>query len=99
MSYMKPICCKNIFHEHHGQLCFYFLILFLKHVNKIESFIFFGIKAQIFYTTFSFVDFWSKPLHILKLYDIVSLTLKTSPNIVGNRHEGIYKLWTFFYGS
>ena len=99
MSYMKPTCCKNIFHEQHGQLCFYFLILFLKHVNKIESFIFCGIKAQIFYTTFSFVDFWSKPLHILKLYDIVSLTLKTSPNIVGDRHEGIYKLWTFFCES
>ena len=48
MSYIKRTCCKNILDKQHGQLVFHFLMLFLKHAKKLESFMFFGIKEQIF---------------------------------------------------
>ena len=73
---------------------------FLKHGKQPESFIFCGIKDQIFgdkkgivsilyLTVFGFLAYDS--LHILKSYGIVSLTLKTSFNIAGDAgHVGIY---------
>ena len=75
-------------------------MLFLKHGKELECFRFFGIKAQIFgakkdivsvpyLTVFGFLAYNS--LRILKSYGIVLLSLKTSPNIVGVSHVGIYK--------
>ena len=69
-------------------------MLFLKHGKELESFIFCGIKAQVFgdkkdvvsvlyLTVFGFLAY--NLLRILKSCGIVSLTLKTSPNIVGDR--------------
>ena len=81
---------------------------FLKHGKEPESFTFCGIKDQIFedekdivsvpyLTVFGFLAHNS--LRILKSYDIVSLTLKTSFNIAGDRPcrylFSIAKLWTF----
>ena len=68
-------------------------MLFLKHEKELKSFIFCGIKAQIFAAkkdtvslpyliVFGFLAYNS--LDILKSYGIVSLTLKTSTNIVGD---------------
>ena len=90
LSYIKPICHKNVLHKRHGQLGFHFLVLFLKHGKELESIIFLwhifcGIKAQSFgdkksivsvpyITVFGFLAYNS--LHILKSYDIISLTLK-----------------------
>ena len=48
LSYMKPTCCKDVLHKQHGQLGFHFLMFFLKHGKEPESFIFCGIKDQIF---------------------------------------------------
>ena len=70
--------------------CFFFL----KHGKKPESFIFCGIKNQIFgdkkekvsipdLTFFGFLA--CNLLRILKSNGIVSLTLKTSLNIAGDR--------------
>ena len=103
MSYIKPKCCKNVLHKKYGQLGFHFLIwavrfpfsnVFFKHGKGPESFIFCGIKHQIFgdkkdlvslpyLTVFGFLAYNS--LRILKSYGIVSLTLKTSLNIAGER--------------
>ena len=76
-----------------------FLMLFLKHGKELESIIFLwhifcGIKAQLFgdkknivpvpyLIVFGFLAFNS--LRILKLYGIISLTLKTSLSIAGER--------------
>ena len=92
LSYIKPTCCKNVLHKRHGQLGFHFLFFF-KHDKEPESFICCGTKNQIFgdkkdivsvpyLTVFGFLAYNS--LHILKSYDIVSLTLKTSLNIAGD---------------
>ena len=73
-------------HKRHGQLGFNSLMIFLKHGKEPESFIFFGIKDQIFgdkkdvvsvpyLTAFGFLAYNS--LRILKSYGIVLLTLKT----------------------
>ena len=94
LSYIKPTCCKNVLHKRHGQLGFHFLMFFLKHGKEPESFIFCGIKDQIFgdkkdivsvpyLTVFGFLAYNS--LRILKSYGIVLLTLKTSFNIAGDR--------------
>ena len=94
LSYIKPTCCKNVLHKRHGQLGFHFLMFFLKHGKEPESFIFCGIKDQIFgdkkdivsvpyLTVFGFQAYNS--LRILKSYGTVSLTLKTSLNIAGDR--------------
>ena len=94
LSYMKPPCCKNVLHKRHGQLGFHFLFFFFKYGKEPESFIFCGIKDQIFgdkkdivavpyLTVFGFLAYNSS--HILKSYGIVSLTLKTSFNIAGDR--------------
>ena len=50
LSYINPICYKNVLHKLHGQLDFHFLMIFLKPSNELESFIFFGIKVQILET-------------------------------------------------
>ena len=42
------LSCKNVFHKRHEQLGLHFLVLFLKHVKKLESFVFCSTKAQIF---------------------------------------------------
>ena len=94
LSYIKPTCCKNVLHKRDGQLGVHFLMFFLKHGKEPESFIFCGIKDQIFgdkkdivsvpyLTVFGFLAYNS--LRILKSYGIVSLTLKTSFNIAGDR--------------
>ena len=86
-------------HKRHGQLGFHFLMLFLKHGKELECIIFLwhiicGIKAQIFgdkknivyvpyITTFGFLAYNS--LRILISYGIISLTLKTSLSIDGDR--------------
>ena len=72
---------------------FHFLIFFLKHGKKLESFIYCGIKDQIFgdkkdivfvsYLTFFGILAYNS-LRILKSYGIVSLALKTSLNIAGD---------------
>ena len=73
---------------------FPFSNVYLKHGKEPESFIFCGIKDQIFgdkkdivsvpyLTVFGFLAYNS--LRILKSYGIVSLTLKTSFNIAGDR--------------
>ena len=70
-------------HKRHGQLGFHFLMLFLKHGEELESFIFCGIKAQMFgdkkdivsvphLTVLEFLAYNS--LQILKSNGIVSLT-------------------------
>ena len=80
---MKPTFCKYVLHKRHGQLGFHFLMFFLKHGKEPESFIFCGIKDQIFgdkkdvvsvpyLTVFGFLAY--NLLLILKAYDIVSLT-------------------------
>ena len=80
-------------------------MFFLKHGKEPESFIFCGIKDQIFgdkkdivsvpyLTVFGFLAYNS--LRILKSYGIVSLTLKTSFNIAG--HVGIYKFKLLNFG-
>ena len=77
----------------------------MKHGKEPESFIFCGIKDQIFgdkkdivsvpcLTVFGFLAYNS--LRILKSYGIVSLSLKTSFNIAG--HEGIYKFQLLNFG-
>ena len=87
-------CCKNVLHKRHGHLGFHFLILSIKHGKERESSIFCGIKGQIFedkkdilsvpyLTMFEFLAY--SPLHILKSNGIVSLTLKTSLQIAGER--------------
>ena len=48
LNYIKPTCCKNVLHRLHVQLSFHFLICFLKQGKELESFILWGIKAQIF---------------------------------------------------
>ena len=71
-----------------------FECFFLKHGKEPESFIFCRTKDQIFgdkkdtvsvsyHTVFRFLAYNS--LRILKSYGIVSLTLKTSLNIAGDR--------------
>ena len=76
------------------ELCFHFLTLFLKHGKELESFIFCGIKAQIFrdkkdivsapyLTLFGFLAYNS--LRILKSHGIVFFTLKTSSNFIEGR--------------
>ena len=77
-------------HKRHGQLGFHFLILFLKHVKELESFIFSGIKKDkkdtvsvLYLTVFGLLVYNS--LRILKSHGIASLTSKTSFNIVGDR--------------
>ena len=81
----------------------------LKHGKESESFMFRGIKDQIFgdkkdivsapyLTVFGFLTYNS--LRILESYGIVWLTLKTSLKIAGNRpcrylQISIAKLWTF----
>ena len=96
-------------HKRHGQLGFHILMFFLKLGKEPESFIFCGTKDQIFgdkkiivsvpyLTVFEFLAYNS--LRILKSYGIVSLTLKTSLNIAGDRpcrylKISIAKLWTF----
>ena len=90
MNYIKPTC-KNVLHKRHGQLGFLSLMPFSKHGKELESFLFFGIKAQFFgdkgdivsvpyLTVFGFLSYNS--LRILQSYGIVSLTLKTLPNII-----------------
>ena len=70
------------------------LLFFLKNGMELESFIFYGIKDQIFgdkkdivsvmyLTVFGFLA--HNLLLILKSYGIVSLTLKTPLNIAGDR--------------
>ena len=106
LSYIKPTCCKNVLHKRHGQLGFHFLMFFFKHSKESESFIFYCIKDQIFgdkkdivsvpyLTVFEFLAY--NLLRILVSYGIVSLTLKTSLNIAGDRpcRYSIAKLWTF----
>ena len=91
LSYIKPTCCKNVLHKRHGQLGFHFRMFFLKHSKEPESFILCGIKDQISgdkkdivsVPVFGFLTYNS--LRILKSYDIVWLTLKTSLNIAGDR--------------
>ena len=67
---------------------------FSRHGEELESFIFCGIKSQIFVkkkyivsvqylTAFAFLTFYS--LRILKSYSFVSLSLKASPKVVGDR--------------
>ena len=84
---------QNVLHKRHGQLVFHFLF-FLKHGKEPQSFTLCGIKDQIFgdkkdivsvpyLTVFGFLLYNS--LRILKSYGIVSLTLKTSFNIAGDR--------------
>ena len=69
-------------------------MLFLKDDEEVEYFIFFGVKAQIFgdkrdinsipyHTASGFLSYNS--LRILKSYGIVLMTLKTSPNIAGDK--------------
>ena len=81
-------------HKQHGQLDFHFLMVFKKHSEELESILFYGIKAQIYgdkknvvsvsyITIFRFLAYNS--FHILKSYGIVSLTLKTSFSIAGDR--------------
>ena len=82
-------------HKRHGQMGFHFLMFFLiKHGKEPESFMFCDIKDQIFadkrdivsvpyLTVFGFLTYNS--LRILKSFDIVSLTLKASFNIAGDR--------------
>ena len=71
--------------------------VFLKHGKELESFIFCGIKDQNFgdkkdivsvpyLTVLEFLAY--NLLRILKSYGIVSLTLKTSLNIAGDRPCG-----------
>ena len=72
---------------------FPFSNVFLEHGKEPESFIFCGIKDQIFgdkkdvsvpyLTVFGFLAYNS--LRILKSYGIVWLTLKSSFNIAGDR--------------
>ena len=73
---------------------FHFLMFLLKHDKELESFIYCGIKYQIFgdkkdivsvsyLTVFGFLAYNS--LRILKSYGIVSLTLKTSLNVAVDR--------------
>ena len=113
MSYLKPKCYKNVLLKRHGQfvLFFFSFFLFLKHGKESESFTFCGIKDQIFgdnkdivsvpYLTF--VGSLAYNLFcILKSYGFVSLTLKTSLNIAGDRPcryllISIAKLWTFLW--
>ena len=77
-----------------GSWVFHILILFRKHGKKLESFIFCGIKAQIFghkkdivsvpyLTVFGFLA--CNSIRILKSHGIVSLTLETSSKFVGDR--------------
>ena len=110
LIYIKPACCKNILHKRHGQLGFHFLILFLKYGKELKSLIFCSIKTQIFgdkkdlgsesyLTLFGFLVYNS--LSILKSYSIVSLALKTSPNIGWDRPcryllISVAKLWISF---
>ena len=93
LSYIKATCCKNVLHKLHGQLGFHFCFFF-KHGKEPEPFVFCSIKDQIFgdkkdivsvpyHTLFGFLAYNS--LRILKSYGIVSLTLKTSFNIAGDR--------------
>ena len=83
LSHIKPTCCKNVLYGRH------FLMLFLRHGKELESFIFFGTKAQIFgdkkdivsvpyIIVFGFLT--DNSLSILKSDGIVSLILKTLPN-------------------
>ena len=76
-------------YKRHGQLGFHLLMFILKHGKQLESFIFCGMKDQIFgdekdivsapyLTGFGFPTYNS--LRILKSY-VVSLTIKTSLNI------------------
>ena len=69
-------------------------MVFKKHSEELESILFYGIKAQIYgdkknvvsvsyITIFRFLAYNS--FHILKSYGIVSLTLKTSFSIAGDR--------------
>ena len=92
MSYIKPTFCENVLNKRHGQLGFHFLMFFLKHGKEPESFIFllrqiFGDKKDMvsvpYLTVFGFLAYNS--LRILKSSDIVSVTLKTSFNIAGDR--------------
>ena len=46
LSYINPICYKNVLHMLHGQLDFHFLMIFLKNSKELESFIFFGTKSK-----------------------------------------------------
>ena len=80
---MKLTCCKNVLHKRLGQLGFHFVMFFLKHGKEPDSFIFCGIKDQIFggkkdivsvpyLAVFGFLAY--NLLRILKSYDIVSLT-------------------------
>ena len=98
---------KLFLHKRHGNLCFYFLILFLKHVKERETFTFSSIKAHIFgykkdivslshVTVLGFVTYSS--LRIFKSNGIFSLTLKTPLNIAGNSHQGTYKFQWLNFG-
>ena len=80
---------------------FHFLMFFSKHSKELESFIYCGIKYQIFgdkkdivsvsyLTVFGFLAYNS--LRILKSCGFVSLALKTSLNVTGDiGYGGIYK--------
>ena len=80
---------------------FHFLMFFSKHGKELESFIYCGIKYQIFgdkkdivsvsyLTVFGFLEYNS--LRILKSCGFVSLALKTSLNVTGDiGYGGIYK--------
>ena len=94
LNYIKQTCCKNVLLKRHGELGFYFLMLFLKHGKERESFIFCGIEVQSFgfkkdivpvpyLTVLGFLAYNS--LRILKLYGIVSLILKNSLIIAVDR--------------
>ena len=94
---LKPTCRKNVLHKRHGQLGFHFLMFFFlkkKHGRQLKSFIFCGIKDQIFgdmkdmvsvpyLTVFGFLAYNS--LRAFKSHGIVLLTLKNSLNIPGDR--------------
>ena len=96
LSYIKPICCKNILYKRHRQFGFHFLMLFLKHGKELECFIFFWYLSQIFedkknlvyvpyFTVFGILAYDS--LGILKSYGIKNDVryIETSPNIVGDK--------------
>ena len=91
--------------ERHGQLGFHFLTLFLKHGKELGFSIFCGLKdkkdivSASYPTVFEFLAYNS--LFILKSYGIVTLTLKISPNMVGDvdvGHAGIYKFQLLDFG-
>ena len=91
--------------KRHGQLGFHFLTLFLKHGKELGFSIFCGFKdkkdivSASYPTVFEFLAYNS--LLILTSYGIVTLTLKISPNIVGDvdvGHVGIYKFQLLDFG-